>query len=109
MLSVLSNRAVALLALVCICGVVPMSAAQTLRQFAKLTTKNGRSGDSMGQSVAVDGNIVLVGVPYRTVGNNIEQGAVDIYSKPASGWHDMRQTSTLTLSNGVAYQTFGGC
>ncbi len=79
MLSVFSHRAVALLALVCICVVVPIS-AQTLRQVAELTTKNGRSGDSMGQSVAVDGNIVLVGVPYRTVGNNIEQGTVDIYS-----------------------------
>jgi hypothetical protein len=55
----------------------------------------------------VDGNIVLVGVPYRTVGTNIEQGSVDIYSKPASGWRDMKQTSTLTLSHGVAYQTFG--
>jgi hypothetical protein len=106
MLSVFSHRAVALLALVCICVVVPIS-AQTLRQVAELTTKNGRSGDSMGQSVAVDGNIVLVGVPYRTVGNNIEQGTVDIYSKPASGWHDMTQTRTLMLSGGVAYQTFG--
>ena len=107
MLSILSNRAVALIALVCICVVVPISAAQTLRQLAELTTKNSASGDSMGQSVAVEGNIVLVGVPYRTVGNNIEQGAVDIYSKPASGWHDMTQTITLTLSGGVPYQTFG--
>ena len=97
MLSILSNRAVALIALVCICVVVPISAAQTLRQLAELTTKNSASGDSMGQSVAVEGNIVLVGVPYRTVGNNIEQGAVDIYSKPASGWHDMTQTDRKSV------------
>jgi len=76
-------------------------------QLAELTTKNGASGDSMGQSVAVEGNIVLVGVPYRTVGSNIEQGVVDVFSKPASGWQDMTQTNTLTLSGGVSYQTFG--
>jgi len=108
MRSILSNRDVALLALVCLCLVVmPVAAAQTLRQLAELTTKNGASMDSMGQSVAVEGNILLVGVPYRAVGKNIEQGVVNVYSKPASGWHDMTQTSTLTLSGGVAYQTFG--
>ena len=107
MLSIFSNRNVALLALICICLLVPISAAQLLKQLAELTTKNGASGDSMGQAVATEGNIVLVGVPYRTIGNNIEQGVVDIFSKSANGWHDMTQTSTLTLSGGVAYQTFG--
>jgi len=105
MSSVVSNRAGALLALVCV--LVPVGTAQTLRQVAELITRNGASGDSMGQSVAVAGNVVLVGAPYRTVGNNIEQGVVNIYSKPASGWRDMAQTSTLTLSGGVPYQTFG--
>src|ERR1022692_4238411 len=107
MRSLFSNRDVALIALVSVCVVVPISAAQTLRQLAELTTKNGVSGDSMGQSVAVEGNIVLVGVPYRTVGNNIEQGVVDVFSRPASGWQNMTQTSTLALSGGVPYQTFG--
>lgn len=61
----------------------------------------------MGQTVAIEGDRIFVGVPYRQVGNNIEQGAVDIFSEPRGGWHNMTQTHSLTLSGGVPYQTFG--
>jgi hypothetical protein len=105
---VLSHRIARLLTVLCFWLVaIPFAAAQGWKQLAELTTKNGASGDSMGQSVAMQGNIVLVGVPYRQVGANIEQGAVDIFVKPATGWQNMTQSGTLTLPGGVAYQTFG--
>ena len=85
----------------------PLAAAQTSAQLAKLTTKKGVSWDEMGQSVAVEGSPILIGVPGRAVGSNIEQGVVSVYVKPSTGWHDMTQSFTLRASDGAAYESFG--
>ena len=95
----------ALLALVS--ASAPVASAVTPTQLAKLTTLNGASGDNMGQAVALAGNLLFVGVPFRTVGSNAWQGTVDVYVKPSTGWHDGTQTLTLKASDGQAYQAFG--
>jgi FG-GAP repeat protein len=41
------------------------------------------------------------------VGANRDQGAVYVFQKPASGWHDMNQTAELTASNGAADDGLG--
>jgi hypothetical protein len=54
-------------------------------------------------SVAISGNTIIVG---DTV-NNQYSGAVNVFVKPATGWHDMTPTATLTASDGQPYDDFG--
>jgi hypothetical protein len=103
----LSTFAVILFTLIGALLTAPLAAPQTPAQLAKLTTSSALSWDNVGQSVAVEGSLVLVGVPYAAVGSNIEQGEVSVYLKPSTGWHDMTQVFTLQASDGVARQQFG--
>lgn len=60
------------------------------------------SGDSnavdFGNSVAVDGNTVVVGA-MGTLLRDGESGSAYVYEKPAGGWGNMTQTATLTPSD----------
>lgn len=79
----------------------------TPTELAKLTTKNGASGDVLGVSLAAEGDIVFVGAPNHTVGSNVVQGAVYAYVKSATGWKNMTQSGRLTAADGQAYDLFG--
>ena len=76
-------------------------------QLGKLTASGGVAGDQLGYSVAVSGNTVVVGVPYAIEGTNDQQGAVYVFTKPASGWGNMTQTAKLTASDGAVQDYFG--
>ncbi len=60
-------------------------------QAAKLTASNPLANDYFGQSVAVDGSTVLIGVK----GDN-GKGAAYVFDKPGNGW-----TNTTTTANTV--------
>jgi hypothetical protein len=61
-----------------------------------------------GFSVGVDGDTVVVGNPYVTIGSNYAQGAAFVFVKPASGWTNIKQpTATLTAADGAANAWFG--
>jgi hypothetical protein len=64
-------------------------------QLAKLSESDGVSNDWFGNSAAISGNTVVVGLagyPARSV--------VYLFEKPASGWRDMTQVAELTPSDG---------
>ncbi|MCX8072216.1 MAG: FG-GAP repeat protein [Candidatus Binatia bacterium] len=51
-------------------------------QQGKLTASNGQEGDEFGFAVAVSGNTVVIGAPFK----DSSTGAVYIFEEPASGW-----------------------
>ena len=59
------------------------------------------SFDGLGASVGLDGSTVVGGAPGAQVNGNSEQGAVYVFSEPASGgWADASATVALTAANG---------
>jgi len=85
----------------------PLTVDPTLSQAAELTASDGAAGDLMGESVAVSGSTIVVGAPDHQVGANPQQGAVYVFTKPASGWANATQTAELTASDGAASDMLG--
>jgi len=85
----------------------PASGWVDMTQTAKLTASDGAAGDALGWSVCISGSTVFVGAAKATVGGNSNQGAVYMFTEPASGWADMTQTAKLTTSDGKAGDNFG--
>jgi hypothetical protein len=79
---------------------LPAEAQATVwKQLAELTASDAAGNDELGYSVAVSGNTIAVGAPYETIGTNEFQGAIYVFTKPASGWSNMTQTAKLTVSD----------
>jgi hypothetical protein len=75
----------------------PSTGWTSMTQTAELSATGVANGDVFGFSVAVDGNVIVVGsYPY-----NGFLGAAFVYQKPASGWSNMSQTATLTPGDGI--------
>ena len=62
-------------------------------QVAKLTPSTAESGGSFGRSVAIDGDVVIVG--------NVKN-RVYVFEKPAGGWSDMTETAILSSNDPLA-------
>ena len=81
----------------------------TVNQTAKLTASDGAANDEFGISVAVDGDIVVVGASEDESG----KGSVYVFAKPTNGtgWDTENDTDTetakLTASDGAANDEFG--
>jgi len=58
-------------------------------------------------SVSTDGNTVVTGNPYATIGSKYAQGAAYVFVKPAGGWGNATPVATLTASDGAAGDEFG--
>ena len=72
----------------------------------KLTANDVQTGDTFfGFSVDVSGNTAVVGCPNCKVSGNVEQGAVYVFVKSASGWAFQQK---LTANDGAAEDHFGG-
>jgi len=76
-------------------------------QQAKLTASDGAEFDSLGDSVAVSGDTVVVGAPDDNVGANENQGSAYVFVKPAAGWAGATETAKLTASDGAANDLLG--
>ena len=82
---------------------------------ASLTALDGSSGDYFGRSVAVDGDTIVVGVPYNDYDdpdNNTNDvsnsGAAYVFIKPATGgWATDTETAKLTASERAEDDQFG--
>jgi len=78
-----------------------------LLETAELTASDGASGDALGTSVAVSGDTLVAGAPDASVSGHADQGAVYVFTEPASGWTNATETAKLTASNGVADADLG--
>ena len=72
-------------------------------QQAKLVPSDGKDNDMFGQSVAISGDVILVGAPHHTVGM-VWQGAAYIFVRNGTTW---TQQAKLFASNGLATSKFG--
>jgi hypothetical protein len=71
---------------------------------AKLTASDGRANDRFGQSVAINGNLTIVGVPHHSDNGLINSGSVYLFERDGRGW---TQQTELTASDARAYDYFG--
>jgi FG-GAP repeat len=79
------------------------------RRESKLSPSSARRhpGDSLGQSVAIDGNTIVPSAPQSQATEFPGPNARDVFVKPASGWADATQTAKLTTPDGTAGDSFG--
>jgi hypothetical protein len=73
-------------------------------QQAKLTADDGEADDWFGTSVAVSGDIALVGAFYDGVGDNQGQGTATVFVRSGTSW---AQQAKLTAEDGAAWDNFG--
>ncbi len=83
-------------------GQYPVTIDPTIQHFM-LTASDGANSDFFGDSVAIDGNTVVVGAP----GHLGAMGEAYVFIKPASGWKNMTQTAKLTALDGARGDDFG--
>ena len=77
-----------------------------MTQTAKLTASDGAAEDEFGATVAISGDMVVVGAYSDDIGANANQGSAYVFEKPAGGWADMTQAAKLTTSDGAAEDSF---
>jgi hypothetical protein len=71
---------------------------------AKLVAADGQASNEFGASVALSGDIALVGAPLDTVGGNIGQGSAYVFTRSDGVW---TQQAQLTAGDGAANDNFG--
>jgi hypothetical protein len=74
---------------------------------ARLTASDGASDDLFGFSVAMDGDVVVVGAKEDDNGPNEDQGSAYVFVRPAGGWRVGAQAAKLLASDGSANDQFG--
>ncbi len=70
----------------------------------RITLVNGKAQERVGYSVALNGDILVVGNPDGDVGGNTNQGAIYVYARVGTNWNMYQH---LTVSDGTAYDYFG--
>ncbi|MBS1796079.1 MAG: FG-GAP repeat protein, partial [Acidobacteria bacterium] len=73
-------------------------------QQQKLTAADGAAGDQFGWSVAISGNIIIVGARFDDVGFNNDQGSTYVFVRSGAVWS---QQQKLTVADGAAGDQFG--
>lgn len=74
-------------------------------EIAQLVVSNGTSSDLLGSSVAIDGDVIVVGA-YQAYSN--DQGRAYIFEKPESGWAGvLNESAILQASNRGSNDEFG--
>ena len=74
-------------------------------ETAKLTASVRNADDHFGQSVAVDGDTVLIGADALNETNS--SGSAYVFTKPAAGWADSTESAKLTGSGTANGDRFG--
>ncbi len=79
-----------------------------MTESAKLTASDGAAIDLFGVSVAISGDIVVVGAQSDDIGANGNQGSAYVFVKPVGGWAgNLTESAKLTASDGAAGDEFG--
>lgn len=71
---------------------------------AHLIASDGSSQDSFGDTVAVSGDIVVIGACNDDVGLNSDQGSVYVFTRTSGTWSEQAH---LTAADGAAVDRFG--
>jgi Ca2+-binding RTX toxin-like protein len=75
------------------------------QKMAKLTASDGANGDNFGQSVAIDGDTVIVGAGLDDTNNGYDSGSAYVFREVSPGtW---QQVTKLTASDGAISDFFG--
>jgi hypothetical protein len=74
---------------------------------AKLTASNPSPGDQLGESVAIDGNVVLAGAFGTTFNNHPFTGAAFAFVQPAGGWRTEHEAQELAAPDGQGGDSLG--
>ncbi|MGH8274013.1 MAG: Ig-like domain-containing protein [Gammaproteobacteria bacterium] len=69
-----------------------------------LIASDGAASDFFGTSMALEGDIAVVGSPQATVNGNLQQGAVYVFKQSAGAWSE---TAKLTADDGQSGDSFG--
>ena len=75
-------------------------------RVADLTASDGSNGDRFGVSVAMDGDTIVISAKRHGV-DDVQHGAVYVFTKPASGWAGAIEQAKLTASDGADEDRFG--
>ena len=66
----------------------------------KLTATDGGPGSFFGDSVAISGSTIVVGVPFKVIGGHLTGGSVYIFNRQGGSWVEAQQ---LTASEVFAF------
>lgn len=75
-------------------------------EVKKLLANDGSAGDFFGSAVAIDGDVGVVGTPFKNVAG-ADSGAVYIYRRNLGGSHGWGQAQRLVASDGAADDQLG--
>ncbi len=88
--------------------VMPGGGWTDMTETAVLSPLAGAQGAGFGRVVAIDGEVIVAGLPYQNAGSNLYyRGSVYVFEKPQTGWEDMSPTALLEPSDGIGWQHFG--
>jgi len=73
-------------------------------QQQELISSDGAANDFFGHSISISGNYAIIGAPFKTIGNNTQQGAAYIFYFDGSSWIQQQE---LIASDGFAIEYFG--
>lgn len=73
----------------------------------RISASDGEASDLFGTSVAISGDILVVGAQNKTVGANFFQGAVYVFSRNEGGANNWGLLKKITASDGASNDFFG--
>jgi len=80
---------------------------QTMTETARLISSDSASGDMFGLSVAVSGNMVMVGAPQSRISSNPKPPAAYLFIRPGNKWKTMMETENIIAPDAPAKNFFG--
>lgn len=75
-------------------------------QVKKIVADDLVAEDRFGRSLALDGDIIIAGSPYKTVGVNLNQGAAYVFKRNQGGGNEWGQVRKLVASSGSVNDIF---
>lgn len=85
----------------------PEAGWSNAHEDAVLRSTETLDGENFGISVAMDGDVAVVGNSRRNCPGQDNCGAAYVFVKPAGGWADMNQTAILSASDAAGNDNFG--
>jgi hypothetical protein len=81
--------------------------AGVLTETAKLIASDATTDDFFGETMAINGDTIVVGAAGRDIGGNLAQGAAYVFVEPGGGWAGtLTENAKLTSSDGATGDLF---